>query len=179
MNKVQADILSKLSKTELLDIIDMQQRNWWNLQNNWMAYINNEYGVDAAVKGDSHCFAANARVQVFRLKRLLGLGEDVEALMQAMVLSTIWANGEYDVWKVDAHTLRIRVTACHQQERRLEDGVGELPCKPAGTAIAEAAARAVNPACRVRCIVCPPDARPEHVWCEWEFELPHTEAAAA
>lgn len=179
MNKVQGDILSKLSKAELLDVIDMQQRNWWNLQNNWMAYMNAEYGVDAAVKGDTHCFAANARVQVFRLKRLLGLGEDVDALMQAMVLSTIWANGEYDVWKVDQRTLRIRVTACHQQERRLEDGVGELPCKPAGTAIAEAAAQAVNPACRVRCIVCPPDARPERVWCEWEFDLPHAEAAAA
>jgi hypothetical protein len=50
--------------------------------------------------------------------------------------------------------------------------MGELACKPAGIAISEAAARALNPACQVRCLVCPPDAHPRDVWCEWEFELP-------
>jgi hypothetical protein len=142
----QQTILSTLSREQLLDYIDMQQRNWWNLQNNWMAYMNREYGVDAAVRGDSHCFPANARVQVFRLKRLLGLGDDLNALWTTMVL-TVWANGEYEIRRVGDRVLRIRVTACHQQEKRLEEGVGELPCKPAGVLIAEAAARAVHPGC--------------------------------
>jgi len=168
----QVEILSTLSREQLLELVDVQQRNWWNLQNNWMAYMDREYGMDAAVKGDSHCFAANARVQMFRLKKLLGLGEDVDSLMKAMVLSTIWANGEYEIRKLDDTRFRLKVTNCHQQVRRLEEGVGELACKPAGIAIAEAGAQAINPACQVRCLVCPPDEHPRGLWCEWEFEVP-------
>ncbi|OGL17847.1 MAG: hypothetical protein A3F92_08650 [Candidatus Rokubacteria bacterium RIFCSPLOWO2_12_FULL_71_22] len=172
LSKPQTEILSALTREQLLEFIDMQQKNWWNLQNNWMAYMNAEYGMEAAVKGDCHCFPANARVQMLRLKKLLGLGADLDALMKAMVLSTIWANGEYDVTRVDDRTFRIRVTDCRQQVRRLEEGMGELACKPAGLAISEAAARVIHPGCQVRCLVCPPDAHPRDVWCEWEFALP-------
>ncbi|MEK7713926.1 MAG: DUF6125 family protein [candidate division NC10 bacterium] len=172
LSKPQMEILSALSREELLEFIDMQQKNWWNLQNNWMAYMNAEYGMDAAVKGDCHCFPANARVQMLRLKRLLGLEDDRDSLMKAMVLSTIWANGDYDIWKVGNTKFRIRVTDCHQQIRRLDEGLGELACKPAGIAITEAAARAINPGCAVRCLVCPPDEHPRDLWCEWEFEVP-------
>ena len=171
-SKPQMEILSQMTREQLLELIDIQQKNWWNLQNNWMAYMSTEYGMEAAVKGDCHCFPANAKVQMFRLKRLLGLGDDLESLRRAMVLSTIWANGEYDVWTTDDRTLRILVTACHQQERRLEEGMGELACKPAGLAISEAAARVLNPGCRVQCLVCPPDEHPQGVWCDWEFTLP-------
>jgi hypothetical protein len=175
LNQLQAEILSALSREQLLELIDVQQKNWWNLQNNWMAYIDREYGMDAAVAGDAHCFPANARVQMFRLKKLLGLGDDLDSLSKAMVLSTIWANGTYEVSRVGDRSLRIRVTDCHQQVRRIEEGVGELACKRAGIAIAEAGARAINPECVVRCLVCPPDPHPDDVWCEWEFELPRRE----
>jgi hypothetical protein len=179
LGKSQLEILSTLSREQLLELIDIQQKNWWNLQNNWMAYMDREYGQEAAVKGDCHCFPANARVQVFRLKKLLGLGDDIESLRKAMALSTIWANGEHEMWAVDDSTLRIRVTTCHQQVKRLEEGMGELACKPAGLAISEVAARVIHPDCRVRSLVCPPDRHPADVWCEWEFELPRTREGAA
>jgi hypothetical protein len=170
-NKPQADILSKLTKEELLDVVDTLQKNFWNLQNNWMAYMSREYGEEAAVRADGHCFGANAKVQAYRFKRLLGLGDDLDAVMDAIVLSTIFANGEYETWKVDDTHRRLRVTNCLQQVRRLEDGMGELPCKSAGLAICEAAAHAINPVTSVTCIACPPDRRPAGVWCEWEFAL--------
>jgi hypothetical protein len=172
LSAAQMEILSKLSKEELLEFIDLQQRNWWNLQNNWMAYMNAQYGMEAAVKGDAHCFTANARVQVHRLKKMFGLGDGVEALRKAMVLSTIWANGESETRTEGDTRCRVRVTRCDQQLRRLEEGLGELACKPAAMAICEAAAAVINPACQVRCIVCPPDAHPADLWCEWEFEVP-------
>ena len=133
LNKPQAEILSKLSKEQLLDFVDTLQKNWWNLQNNWMAYVNREYGEEAAVKADSHCFGASAKVQVHRFKGMFGLKDDLPSMMDA--------------------------------------GLGELACKPAGMAICEAAASVINPAIRVTCLVCPPEAHPADVWCEWEFEL--------
>lgn len=172
LNKAQLEILAKLSREELLDFIDLLQRNWWNLQNNWMAYINRQYGEEAAVKGDSHCFGASARAQMYRLRKMFGLKGDIQSVMDAMVLSTIWANGEYDIWKVDDTHFRIRVTNCYQQVRRLEEGMGVLPCKPAGIAICEAAMEVINPAVKVNCLFCPPDDRPPDAWCDWEFEVP-------
>ena len=172
LKQAQLDRLSGLSREQLLDFIDMQQKNWWNLQNNWMLYVNTEYGEEAAVKGDSHCFPRTAKVQMYRLIKFLGLKDDLGSLMDAMVLSTIWANGDYEIWQVDDTRFRIKVVHCYQQVRRLEDGLSELPCKPAGIAICEAAAQVINPNARVRCLVCPPDEHPEDVWCDWEFEIP-------
>ncbi len=172
LNPAQMEILSKLSKTELLDYIDMFQKNWWNLQNNYMLYINTEYGEEAAVKADGTCFTANAKVQMYRLRKMFGLKDDLPSLMDAIVLSTIWANCDYDLTKIDNEKFRIKVTNCYQQVRRLEDGMGELPCKPAGIAICEAAAEVINPRAKVKCLVCPPDEHPQDVWCEWEYEIP-------
>ncbi|UCG07272.1 MAG: hypothetical protein JSV83_01045 [Desulfobacterales bacterium] len=174
LNPAQKEKLSKLSKEELLEFIDMFQKNWWNLQNNYILYINNEYGEEAAVKADAHCFPANAKVQMHRLRKMFGLTDDLQSLMDAMVLSTIWANADYDLSKVDEEKFMIKVTNCHQQVRRLEDGLGEIACKPAGIAICEAAAGVINPDARVRCLVCPPDEHPHDVWCEWEFEIPRS-----
>lgn len=172
LNKAQTERLSKLSKEELLDFIDMLQKNFWNLQNNYILYINNAYGEEAAVKADAHCFPANARAQMYRLRKMFDLKDDLPSLMDAMVLSTIWVNSDYDIWKVDENRFKIKVTNCYQQVRRLEDGLGEFACKEAGVAICDAAARVINPKAEVKCLVCPPDEHPDDVWCEWEFELP-------
>ncbi|MBU2552704.1 MAG: hypothetical protein KKB20_30100 [Proteobacteria bacterium] len=170
--QVQKDILEKLSKEELLEFIDMYFKNWWNLQNNWMAYMDSEYGQEAAVKADGHCFSAAARVQMYRLRKMFNLGGDADSIIKAMVLSTIWANGDFVVSKIDDKTFRFKVTDCWQQVRRLQEGMGELACKAAGQAICDAALEVMNPDCKVRCLVCPPDEHPKDVWCEWEFTLP-------
>ncbi len=88
LNKPQAEILSK------------------------MAYMNREYGEAAALQGDSQCFGANAKVQVHRFKRMFSLKDDLPSMMDALALSTIFANGEYDMRKIDENRFRIRVTNC-------------------------------------------------------------------
>jgi hypothetical protein len=172
LNKWQSERLSGYSREQLLDFIDMLQKNWWNLQNNYIFYINKEYGEEAAVKADSTCFPANAKVQMYRLKKMCGLKDDLPSLMDAMILSTIWVNGDYDIWKSGEQAFRITVTNCHQQVRRLEDGMGELPCKPAGLAICREAAKVINSGAEVECVVCPPDEHAPGLWCEWEFRVP-------
>ena len=172
LSPAQSEKLRHMSKEQLLAYIDMLQKNWWNLQNNYILYLNNKYGDEAAIEADAHCFSANARVQAYRLKKLFDLKDDLQALKDVMVLSTIWANADYEITEIDDQKFNLKVTTCHQQVRRLEDGLGEIPCKPAGIAICEAAAGAINPRASVKCLVCPPDEHPEDVWCEWEFRLP-------
>jgi hypothetical protein len=156
----------------LLEYIEMFQKNWWNLQNNYIMYLNTEYGEEAALKADGQCFTANAKVQVYRLRKMFGLGDDLDAIIDTQVLSTIWANGDYDISKLDEKCFRVKVTNCFQQVRRKEEGMSEFACKPAGLAICEGAAKVINPAVEVKCLVCPPDEHPDDLWCEWEFRLP-------
>lgn len=172
MNKAQQERFSRLSKEQLVDVIDMLQKNWWNLQNNYILHINKEYGEKAAVKADATCFPANAKVQMHRLKKMFNLKNDLSSLMDAMALSTIWTNCDYELKIVDDKAFRITVTNCYQQVRRVEDGLGEIGCKPAGIAICEAAAEVIVPGAQVKCLVCPPDAHPKDVWCDWEFRVP-------
>lgn len=171
LNKMQREKLSTFSKDELLDYIDLVQRNFWNLQNNWMMYMNNEYGEEAAVKADNYCFGGNSKVQMYRLKKMYDLKGDLQSLMDAMILSQLWVNCDYEIWKIDSKRLRLRVTNCYQQVRRVKDRVGELACKPAGLGVCDMTAKVINSAFDVKCIVCPPDEHPDNVWCEWEFEL--------
>jgi hypothetical protein len=46
LSTTQAEKLANLSKEQLIEFIDMLQKNWWNLQNNYILYINNEYGEE-------------------------------------------------------------------------------------------------------------------------------------
>ena len=105
LNDKQMERLSRLSKDELLDFIDMFQKNWWNLQNNYIMYLDNEYGQEAAMKADGHCFSANAKVQMYRLTKMFGLKNDLNSLKDAMILSTIWANCDYDILDIDENQL--------------------------------------------------------------------------
>lgn len=178
LNQWQMQKLSALNREQLLDYIAMLQKNWWNLQNNYILHINNTFGEEAAVKADGHCFTANAKVQMYRLRKMFDLKDDLDSLMEAMILSTIWANADYDIWKVDEYAFRIKVTNCYQQVRRVEDGIGELACKPAGLAICEGAAAVINPNTVVECVVCPPDPHPQDVWCEWELRIDGDQNAA-
>ena len=109
LNELQTEKLSKLSKGELLDFIDMLQKNWWNLQNNYILHINQEYGEEAAVNADAQCFPANAKVQMFRLRKIFGLKTDLRSLMDAMILSTIWVNSvTYGKWMKEPSESRSR-----------------------------------------------------------------------
>ena len=101
LSPAQTERLSQLSKEQLLEYIDMLQKNWWNLQNNYILYLNNKYGDEAAIEADGHCFSANARVQAYRLRKLFGLKDDLQALMDVQVLSTIWANADYEITEID------------------------------------------------------------------------------
>ena len=43
LSPAQSEKLSQMSKEQLLAYIDMLQKNWWNLQNNYILFLNNKY----------------------------------------------------------------------------------------------------------------------------------------
>ncbi|MFZ5632863.1 MAG: DUF6125 family protein [Bacillota bacterium] len=163
--------LEKMSREEMIKYIDELHKFFWNIQGNWMQFVSEKYGTEAAREGDTRVFGRNGEVQGWLLKKLFGLGESMEDLGKALVFSTMLSNVEYEISEVSDRHIRARVTKCHMQLGRRKSGLPELPCKEAGLAALGRFGRAVNPDLEIECIVCPPDEHPEDLWCEWEWRI--------
>jgi hypothetical protein len=57
------------------------------------------------------------------------------------------------------------------QLRRKEEGLPELPCRPALASTAAIVAKVINPAIKVISVMAPPDPHPEDLWCETIYGL--------
>jgi len=44
--------LMRLTKKKLIEYIDVLSQNFWTVQNNWMANVNNRYGSEVAAVMD-------------------------------------------------------------------------------------------------------------------------------
>ena len=65
-----------------------------------------------------------------------------------------------------------RVTKCGTQLKRIEKGLEVFPCKVVRFGYLKSFAQELNPKIKTICRVCPPDERPQNLWCEWEFKFP-------
>jgi hypothetical protein len=154
--------------------IDVLHKFFWNIQGNWMQYISERYGTEAAREGDTHVFGRNGEVQGWLLKKLFNLQGDIQDLKKALIFSTLLSNVEYEISEVSNKHIRARVTTCHMQVARRKSGLPELPCKSAGVEALGRFGRAINSNLKLRCITCPPDDHPDDLWCEWLWEIKET-----
>jgi hypothetical protein len=169
MDTWQREEFKELSKDQLIDFIEMSSKNFWTLQNNWMMNVENKFGKDVAIELDGICYGRAVEVQVYRLKKFFGLGDDLEALVKALKFSIhgLYAEGvEYEL--LGNRAIR-RVRRCPNQLRREKEGLSEIPCKPALIATHTRIAHAVNPNITIGSVMAPPDPHQEDLHCEIEY----------
>ena len=171
MNESQRQQFMKLSKDKLIEYIDIANKNWWTLQNNWVVNVEEKCGPDIAMELDGICFGRESEVQVYRLKKFFNLDDSISALMKIFDFSQFNSSVEYEFREVtDRHTI-FRVTKCPMQLERLKKGLPEVVCKPGAIAVNNRIAKALNPNIKTTCIFCPPDPHSEDAWCEFEFMI--------
>jgi len=171
MNKHFAKEIAKLSPEMLVRFADFQSYNWWHLQGNWMQQISVRYGTEVAKEFDSLIWERSGKVQAWKLKELFDLKGDMEGLVKALSLSTVFSNVEYEFPEITEKKVRLMVTKCTMQLNRRKGNLPELPCKEPGLIAVEGFAQAYNPKIKAKCLFCPPDAHCDNQWCHWEFIL--------
>lgn len=171
MNERFANELNKLSREELIRYAGFLEKNFWNIQGNWMLHVSHAYGTDTAAEFDRKVFDRNGRMQAFKIKEALGLKEGLEDFVRAITLSTVFSNVEYHFPEVGDKRVRLLVTDCTMQMNRRKLSLPELPCKKAGIAACEGFATAFDPRIRTTCLMCPPDPHDDDQWCHWQFEI--------
>ena len=162
---------SDVYKRQLIELIKMYSRNWMTLDGLWFSNVEEKYGLDAAMDMDIRMWEIGSLIEAKRVQQLLNLQGGLENVLRAINFMSWAASFEYEY---DLSTDKAVWTCkrCPPQEKRIQSGKGEFPCRPTFDACFNNVVRIIEPSAKVRCIFCPPGPHPDDAWCQWEFSLP-------
>ena len=165
--------LEDLSKETLIRLVEMYSKNWQTLDSLWFRNVENKYGLEAAVELDLKMWEEQAKVEARRIKEALditqgGLTNVLKALrfMSWQLTTPLFEYNEETPGRVVFYYPR-----CPVQEGRRRQGKKEFPCKFMKTKLLSNLAKEIEPRAEIRCLFCPPDPRPEDLWCKWELAM--------
>ncbi len=163
--------LRDLSREELLKVIKIFSRNWITLDGLWFLGVEDEFGLEAAVKLDEQMWSKQAGIEARRMRRALDIKQKGPiGVAQAYSLLTACAADTFvPELSGTPERLRVRINHCNAQEARERLGRPIFPCKPVGLAIFNSLIKEVDPQVTVKCLLCPPDPVTGSYWCEWEL----------
>lgn len=166
--------LMDLPKETLVEMVNMWVKNYWTNQSYWMVNVERDFGFEHTARLDAEVWEGAARAQAHRLKKLLTLGGDVQAL--AVVLkfcAAQWvpAGFEWELLEVSERKLLMQVNKCPMGTFRDAHGLPLIPCKLGAARLYAALASTINPSFKTTCLHAHPDRRIEGVMCRWAFEL--------
>ena len=159
-----------LPRETLVELAKMFFRNSRIVDGLWFQKVEDEFGLDAAVKLDQQVWEIHAQGEAKRIKDTLDLKEEgPEAVLKALKYTLSMDTPEIEESGPDR--IVIRINNCPVHEARARKGRPQFPCKEQGLTIYPAVAKEIDPRVKVRCLMCPPDPHPEDVWCRWEFTI--------
>ena len=170
---LKADLMG-LPKETLAELVNVWLKTYWSLQNYWMVFTEAESGFATVGKLDAQVWEKVAPIQAHRVKKALGLGDDVQALATVLKFTAPqWAPAGFD-WELDEvgeTELRMTVHSCPMGNYRKERNLELLPCKYGAPALYSALAKVVNEKFETTCLHAHPDPPQKGVMCSWEFVL--------
>ncbi len=163
--------IQKMSKEELLKLLEAHAKNWLALDGCWFLAIEQELGWDTALKMDALAWRQYTVSEASRIKRCFGItGEnglkDLEVALQLRPYALV---NDHRLYYDEEGALVLEMLNCRVQETRDRKGLPLHKCKPVGTIEYSGFAETINPAIETRCIHCPPD--PGKRACKWRFVL--------
>jgi hypothetical protein len=161
----------KLTKKELLKVIDAYAKAWQAMDSCYFLAIEEKYGLDAAIEMDIAAWKRFSPIEANRIMREFGIPKKsgLEGLKQALQYRVYARLNKQSVEDVDENRFIFRMNECRVQVARKRKGLPDFPCKPVGIVEYTEFARAIDSRIKTRCIACPPDPHPETYWCAWEF----------
>ncbi len=169
--KSRREELGALSSERLIDFIEMCAKNFWTLQNNWMANTERRFGVEVAAEMDALCYGRASEVMVHRAKKFFKLGGTMFDLAKILNTSISAMYVDFEFPELSEKRMVRRVRACPMQMTRLQQGLPELPCKEPAIRTYQRIANAHNSRIRVVSVTAPPDPHPEDRWCDVVLEI--------
>ena len=165
--------LERLSREELMDLVNVYSKNWLALDGLWFQAIEKEQGMDAAMRHDVDVWRVYTAIEARRLKQFLKLPErpGLEGLRQAMDLRFNAHHNRHEFVVEDERTMVFRTVYCRVQDTRERKGMAWHPCIQVGEVEFGEFARAIDDRIRCECVSCYPEIRDESCNCAWRFHI--------
>ena len=164
--------LDKMSKDELIKLIEIYSKNWLALDGLWFQTVERKYDMDEAMFHDIEVWKLFGPIEARRLKDFLGLHEHpgLEGLKAAMQIR-LYANINKDEIIMNENELIYRVLSCRVQSARSRKGMPFHPCKSVGIIEYSGFAKGIDDRIECECLSCYPDIEDESCCCAWRFYL--------
>lgn len=164
--------LEKLSKEELLKLIDIYSKNWLAMDGVWFQSIEMKLGMDEAMYHDAEAWRRFTVIEARRIKEFLKLPEraGIEGLGRALQLR-FYANINEDKIEVEGDTLVYTAVDCRVQTARKRKGMPFHPCKSVGLIEYTLFAQTIDDRFTCECVSCHPDITEPTCACKWKFRL--------
>lgn len=175
------EILRQHSKEELIDLLEIEAKNWLAHDGLWFLAAEDWFDMETAIELDKRAWEQFTVIEAKRIMRFLEIepGGGIPALKKALQYRLYARINEQEIVEEDKHTIVVRMNDCRVQSARQRKGLPDFPCKPVGVVEYGNFASTIDPRFRTRCIACPPDPHPDEYWCAWEFTLvPENEKTA-
>lgn len=170
---VGVQLLQKMNKEELIDIIVDDAKNWLAHDGLWFQAIEKTHGMEVAIAADTDAWRKFTVIEAKRIMARLGIepGGGIPALLECLNHRLYARLNLQEAVDVSDSRAVFRMVDCRVQSARKRKGLDDFPCKSVGIVEYSEFARTIDPRIQTNCIACPPDAHPEDYYCSWEFTL--------
>jgi hypothetical protein len=170
---LKQDLMS-LPKESLVELVNVWLKTFWTNQNYWMVFTEDEFGFEAAARMDEKVWGKTGPIQAYRVKQVLNLGDNVQALATMFKLTApqwVPAGFEWSITEITESKLSFTVHKCPMGTYRKQNNLELLPCKNISPPLYIHMAKVINEKFKTTCVHAHPDQPIENVMCQWEFTL--------
>lgn len=166
------EILSKYTKEQLIELIEIYSKNWLALDGVWFQSIEKKRGMDEAMYHDAEAWKRFTVIEAKRIKEFLKLPEQagLEGLAQALRLR-FYANLNEDKIEINGNELIYTMVKCRVQTARERKGMPFHPCKSVGIIEYSEFVRTIDSRIACEALSCFPDITDDTCCCKWKFTL--------
>lgn len=163
--------LHGVSTRQMEDLVKTLMWFWGNLHQRWRSAIEDEYGLDAALRSELRIIGDVGKSHAKRIKGIFGIEKGIPGFIRAFEFAPENFLEGFEVVEQTEKYVIFRNPSCSAQRARLKWGKAEYPCKETGILYFTAFAQEIDPNAKLDCIVCPPDAHLDDCWCKWKLEV--------
>lgn len=162
-----------LKKEEIRDLLIDASKNWLAHDGLWFRAVEDKFGIETAMELDRKAWEKFTVIEAKRIMKRLGIkpGGGIPALVQALKFRLYAHINVQEIKEMSESHCVFRMNKCRVQEARKRQGLDDFPCKSVGIVEYSGFAKTIDSRIKTRCLICPPDPHPPHVWCAWEFRL--------
>ena len=166
------DHLQRLSRGELLTLVEIHAKSWLAHDGCWFLAAEERYGMEAAIALDTRACELFSPVEARRIMKAFRIpeGGGLDALERALRYRLYATVNPQVIERPNRSTLVFKMLDCRVQNARRRKGLPAFACKPVGVVEYTKFAETVDTRIRTRCLQCPPDCTKGGGYvCGWEF----------